>query len=187
MDQVIAMCKSKYAHFFVSKMIKYGTKEQRDSVFKTFEGKISELMKHKIANAVVENYYNDVANAAQRNRMLQEFCGPEFRHFKEDALRTVAQLLEKFPEKTKDIVRHLCDNVSTLINKGCYNHSLVHTVIYNYMQVTNSFSKLSIYLGDKVCCTADCRFKTAPTFLTSWSNTSVLYVQLGCTASGLLQ
>ena len=47
----------------------------------------------------------------------------------------MAQLIEKFPEKERDIVRHLGDNVSVLINKGCYNHSLVHTVIYNYIQV----------------------------------------------------
>ena len=48
---------------------------------------VAELMKHKIANGVVESFYNDVANAAQRNAMLQEFCGPEFRHFKEPAIR----------------------------------------------------------------------------------------------------
>ena len=47
----------------------------------------------------------------------------------------MAGLIEKFPEKERDIVRHLGDNVSVLINKGCYNHSLVHTVIYNYIQV----------------------------------------------------
>ena len=50
-------------------------------------------MKHKIANGVVESFYNDVANAAQRNAMLQEFCGPEFRHFKEPSLRSVRQLI----------------------------------------------------------------------------------------------
>ena len=48
---------------------------------------VAELMKHKVANAVVESFYNDVANAAQRNAMLQEFCGPEFRHFKEPSIR----------------------------------------------------------------------------------------------------
>ena len=86
-DDVVAMAKSKYASFFVGKMIKYGSKEQRQQVFKTFDGKVAELMKHKIANGVVESFYNDVANAAQRNAMLQEFCGPEFRHFKEPSIR----------------------------------------------------------------------------------------------------
>ena len=104
-----------------------------------FEGKVAELMKHKIANNAVEMFYNEVANALQRNAMLQEFCGPEFRHFKEPELRTVSELIAKHPQKEKDIVRHLQAYCSTLITKGCYNHSLVHTVIYNYLQVQFSY------------------------------------------------
>ena len=65
-------------------------------------------------------------------------CGVKFEYLTKYICmlsRTVAQLIEKFPEKERDIMRHLGDNVSVLINKGCYNHSLVHTVIYNYIQV----------------------------------------------------
>lgn len=61
------------------------------------------------------------------------------RAFKENEIRTAKDLIAKHPEKEKDIVRHLGDNVNTLITKGCYNHSLVHTVIHNYFQV--SFAK----------------------------------------------
>ena len=43
-------------------------------------------------------------------------------------------------------MRHLGDNVSVLINKGCYNHSLVHTVIYNYIQVRQRMV-LYIHIG----------------------------------------
>ena len=67
--------------------------------------------------------------------ILQEFCGPEFRTFKEEDLRTVAQLIDRHPEKKRDIVKNLGTNVQVLVKKGCYNHSLVHTVIYNYLQV----------------------------------------------------
>ena len=56
-----------------------------------------------------------------------------FRHFKEDDARTVIQLMQRHPEKRRDILKHLASNVSPLITKGCYNHSLVHTVLYNYM------------------------------------------------------
>ena len=99
---------------------------------------ICELMKHKVANNVVETFYNEYASAPQRNRMLQEFCGPEFRVFKEETLRTVPMLIEKHLEKKRDIVKNLGTNVQVLVKKGCYNHSLVHTVIYNYLQVGNS-------------------------------------------------
>lgn len=155
-DELIPMAKSKYAYFFVVKMLKYGSKEQRNLIFKVgtadgvlppfwphgrwiyfqaLEGKVADLMKHKIANNAVEMYYNEVAPARQRNAMLQEFCGPEFRHFKEPELRTVSELIAKHPQKERDIVRHLGAYCTTLITKGCYNHSLVHTVLYNYLQV----------------------------------------------------
>ena len=107
-DELITMAKSKYASFFVQKLVKYGTKVQRDAVFKVrfllldfafrikkklkfiisslfqvLEGRVSDLTKHKIANSLVETCYNDYCNAAQRNRFIQEFFGPEFKHFKE--------------------------------------------------------------------------------------------------------
>ena len=79
-DEVISMAKSKFASFFVQKLVKYGTKDQRDAIFKELEGRVCELTKHKIANTLVEACYNDYCNAAQRNRFLQEFFGPEFRY-----------------------------------------------------------------------------------------------------------
>ena len=103
-DELITMAKSKYASFFVQKLVKYGTKVQRDAVFKVrflllvlkkplkfiisslfqvLEGRVSDLTKHKIANSLVETCYNDYCNAAQRNRFIQEFYGPEFKNFKE--------------------------------------------------------------------------------------------------------
>lgn len=137
-DELIKLAKSKYAHFFVEKLVKYGTKPQRDVVFKTLEGRVAELAKHKIANNLVETCYNEYCNAAQRNRFLQEFFGPEFRHFKEEDSRTVVQLMLKHPEKRRDILKHLATHVNPLITKGCYNISLVHTVLYNYMLALNN-------------------------------------------------
>lgn len=132
-DQIILMAKSQYACFFVMKLLKCGSKEERSAIFSTFEGQIAPLCKHKMASNVIEGIYNEYATQAQRNRMLQEFCGPEFRVFKEEDLRTVKQMIEKFPEKKKQILQYLGENVQVLIKKGCYNHSLVHTVIYNYL------------------------------------------------------
>ena len=117
------------------KLFRYGTKEQKTAVMKAMEGSVATLMKHKIAGMVVELAYNDYANAEQRNRMLQEFLGPEYRMFKETELRTVEEIVKKNPEKKADIVKNLGVNVEVLIQKGCYNHSLVHTVISNYLSV----------------------------------------------------
>jgi len=134
-EDILEISKSKYAHFFVQKMLRYGTKEQRAHIFKTMEGNIAKLMKNKTAGYVVELAYNDFSSAQQRNSMLQEFLGPEYRLFKEPEIRTVAELLAKHPEKRSECVKNLYRNVEVLIQKGCYNHSLVHSVIYNFLSV----------------------------------------------------
>ena len=100
-------------------------------------GKVAKLMKHKTAGVVVELVFNDYADAATRNSMLQEFVGPEFRLFKEAEVRTVPELVAKHPEKKEEIVKNLGANVEVLIQKGTFNHSLVHCVIHNYLAVAD--------------------------------------------------
>jgi len=134
-EDIIEMAKSKYATFFVQKLLRYGTKEQRAHVMKAMVGKVAKLMKHKTAGVVVELAYNDYADAATRNSFLQEFLGPEFRLFKETEVRSVAELIAKHPEKKEDIIKHLGANVEVLVQKGTFNHSLVHAVLHNYLAV----------------------------------------------------
>lgn len=133
---ILEMAKSKYASFFVMKLLRYGSKEQKQHVMKSMVGQVARLMKHKTAGVVVELAYNDYADAATRNSMLQEFLGPEFRLFKEKEVRTVAELIAKHPEKKDEIIKHLGTNVEVLVQKGTFNHSLVHTVLHNYLAVT---------------------------------------------------
>jgi len=135
-EDIVEMSKSKYASFFAHKLLRYGSKEQRAHTIKALMGKVAKLMKHKTAATVVELAYNDYADAATRNSMLQEFLGPEFRLFKEPTVRTVGELIAKHPEKKEEIIKNMGANVEVLIQKGTFNHSLVHTVIHNYLAVT---------------------------------------------------
>jgi len=134
-EDIVAMAKSKYACFFVQKLLRYGSKEQKAWVMKSMTGRVARLMKHKTAGVVVELAYNDYADAATRNSMLQEFLGPEYRLFKEPEVRTVAELIQKHPEKKEEMIKNLGMNVEVLVQKGTFNHSLVHTVLHNYLAV----------------------------------------------------
>ena len=62
----------------------------------------------------------------------------EFHHFKDDEARNALDILKKNPEKTKSVMINLHDNSNILVTKGCYNISLAHTVLYNYMLALNS-------------------------------------------------
>jgi len=150
-DDIVEMAKSKYATFFVQKILKYGSKEQKDAVMKAMQGSTAKLMKHKTAGVVVELAYNDFANAAQRNSMLQEFLGPEYRLFKEPDVKTVQELITKHPEKKAEMVKNLKANVDILILKGCYNHSLVHSVIHNYLSVAEGKARAEVIESLRDC------------------------------------
>jgi len=150
-DDVVEMSKSKYANFFVQKILRYGSKEQKDAVMKAMHGKTSKLMKHKTAGVVVELAFNDYANAAQRNSMLQEFLGPEYSLFKEPEVKTVQELVIKHPEKKAEMLKNLKANVDTLITKGCYNHSLVHCVIHNYLSVAEGKARADVIESLRDC------------------------------------
>ena len=134
---LVSIAKSKYGVFFVQKLLQYGTQEQKEKVMKTFEGKIAELTRHKVANVVVQLAYNDVAKTPQQNRYLQEFFGPEYRLCKEENLKSAVDIVKKHPKKEGGIRRALAENCNILISKGCYNQSIVHSVLYNYMQLLN--------------------------------------------------
>ena len=67
-DKIVDLAKDKYSSFFVQKLLNYGSTEQKAHILKSFEGKVAEMTKHKVANTVIETCYNDVANAPQRNR-----------------------------------------------------------------------------------------------------------------------
>merc|ERR1712223_594152 len=136
-EDIVELSKSKYASFFAHKLLRYGSKEQRAHTIKALMGKVAKLMKHKTAATVVELAYNDYADAATRNSMLQEFLGPELRLFKEPTIRTVGELIAKHPEKKEEIIKNMGANVEVLIQKGTFNHSLVHTVVHNYLAVTD--------------------------------------------------
>ena len=52
-DELITMAKSKYASFFVQKLVKYGTKVQRDAVFKVRFLKNLEFLKKNIKFIII--------------------------------------------------------------------------------------------------------------------------------------
>jgi len=137
-DDVVEMSKSEYAHFFVMKMLKYGSKPQKQIIQKALEGNIAKLMKNKTAGNVIEVIYNEVANGQQRISMMQEFLDNEFTVFKEPELRTVVDVIAKYPDRKENCIKNLQQNVEVLIRKGTFNHSLTHLVIYNYLLVANS-------------------------------------------------
>ena len=48
-SKIVELCSSVYAHFFVLKLLKYGSKQQKEFVVDSFRGHVPELMRHKVS------------------------------------------------------------------------------------------------------------------------------------------
>ncbi|XP_076034574.1 pumilio and CPL domain-containing protein penguin [Oratosquilla oratoria] len=130
---ILPMCKNKYARFFVMKILRNGTKQQRDKIMESFKGKVVELMTHKIACEVVELAYNDYANAKQRSSMVQEFYGPRFRLFKEEDVHNLGDALAKYPDQKEQILKDMKTYLQPIIDKGVFTNTMLHTLIKEFL------------------------------------------------------
>ncbi|EDO42548.1 predicted protein [Nematostella vectensis] len=150
-DDLSDMLKSKYSKFFVKKMLKYGTKEQRNTIIKCFHGKVRKLIRHKEASEIMEAIYTDYAVAAQKASLIQEFYGPEFAVFKTLDNRNLAKILAEQPEKKDEILRNLKEALGPLTDKSVITHNIVHRVLSEYMTFADDNAKSEMIEAIKEC------------------------------------
>ncbi|EPB70319.1 CPL domain protein [Ancylostoma ceylanicum] len=131
--EIVKMTKSKYAHFFVLRMLKYGTKDQRATIIRAFRGHAVSLMRIVYAAEVLECAYNDFANAQQRFDIVSEFYGKQFVMFQSDTPRTLDEIVAEEPSKKKLIIQHLEEQIFTLVDKTTVRLSLCHRLLKDYI------------------------------------------------------
>ncbi|KAK6737963.1 hypothetical protein RB195_020201 [Necator americanus] len=131
--EIVRMTKSKYAHFFVLRMLKYGTKDQRNTIIRAFRGHAVSLMRIVFAAEVLECAYNDYANAQQRFDIVSEFYGKEFVIFQSDKPRTLDEIVAEEPSKKKLIIQHLEEQIFTLVDKTTVRLSLCHRLLKDFI------------------------------------------------------
>jgi pumilio family protein 6 len=99
-----------------------------------FRTHIRKLVRHKEASTVIETFYSQYANAAQRHELLAEFYGPEMTLFNRGGgAKTLDDLLESFPEKKDAVLRFMADTLQGCLDKGTITNSIVHKALYQYM------------------------------------------------------
>ena len=54
-DNLVELSKSKYARFMIKKMLLYCTKDQKDSIIKSFIGHVTKLIKHSVRFLFLKN------------------------------------------------------------------------------------------------------------------------------------
>ncbi|KAK2721895.1 hypothetical protein QYM36_004017, partial [Artemia franciscana] len=140
-NNLMLIVKSKYAHFYILKVLRYGTKEQRQNVIQMFRGHVVSLLRHKIGSKVLETAYNDWANALERAEICQEFYGPEFKIFKEEGIYTLNDAVAKHPDKKVAFLNYLKEALEPVIEKGLFQHSVVHRLLFEYLSMCGEKEK----------------------------------------------
>lgn len=69
------MTMSKYAHFCVLRMIKYGTPDVKQKVIDGMFGSIVKMVKNAFASTVIDTIYVSWASSQQKASMRQELFG----------------------------------------------------------------------------------------------------------------
>lgn len=132
-DDLVSLSKITYSRFFVLKILRYGSRAQKDHVIDSLKGKVVKLMKHKIASDVVELAYNDYANAKQRSMMVQEFFGPQFRLFHDEEIKCLDDALKKHPAMKEYILKDFRSALQPIIDKGVFTNTMVHTLLKDFL------------------------------------------------------
>ncbi|CAD5210258.1 unnamed protein product [Bursaphelenchus xylophilus] len=143
--EIVRMAKSPYARFFLVKMLKYGNRQQKIDILNAFRGHCVNLLRNKWSANILETVYNDLATADQRNNIVREFYGNEFVIFKdENNYRTIEEVAKEAPSKIPGVVKNLEDLLNDVIEKGQLKLSLVHKLLWDYLQYCPKQQKLEM-------------------------------------------
>ncbi|KAK4512687.1 Mitochondrial import inner membrane translocase subunit tim8 [Mucor velutinosus] len=133
----VELSKSMYGKFIVMKAIEYCHK-QRDNILREFRNNVRKLIRHKEASTVIETFYSQYANAAQRHELLAEFYGPEMTLFSNGGgAKTLDDLLAAFPDKKEPVLKHMAEMLRGCLDKGTITNSIVHKALYQYMTLAD--------------------------------------------------
>uniref|UniRef100_A0A914WPJ8 PUM-HD domain-containing protein n=1 Tax=Plectus sambesii TaxID=2011161 RepID=A0A914WPJ8_9BILA len=132
--EIVRMAKSKYARFFVWKMLKYGTPQQRSSICEAFRGHVTTLLRQTFGSEVLEFAFNDYANAQQRSDIVAELYGREFTYFRPGKPITLQEIIANDPAKKPAIMRNMEELLKDIVDKPALKHSLTHRLLNEFLE-----------------------------------------------------
>ncbi|XP_013099769.1 protein penguin [Stomoxys calcitrans] len=134
MPLAVEMSISKYAHFCVLRMFKYGSPVTKSKLVDAFYGNIVKLACHNISSKILDHVYLTVANAKQKIYMRQEFYGDLYKKTKDDKVKTMADCYMETPVMKASILSAVKANLEHVSNKQLVDNSLVHAIMLEYVK-----------------------------------------------------
>ena len=129
--EIVKMTKSKYARYFVLRMLKYGTPEHREKVFEAFDGHYTSIYRIQWAAAVLENAYSDFASCTRRNSIICEFYGKEYVYMKKTGaeIPTIQTIKTLERQRQIEVANSMYECLETAVMKYVHSYSISHETI----------------------------------------------------------
>lgn len=139
------LAQGKYSKHLVVKVVKCCPKI-RSEIFAEFRGHVRRLMRHKNGSHVLEVLYVSFANATQKRVLIEEFYGNEAKLFLTNK-KSLAEMLEMFPEKRRSIMSNMIQTISGVLDKGGVGNSILHQAMFEFISFVQDKSQLDEFFG----------------------------------------
>uniref|UniRef100_A0A1I7YS40 PUM-HD domain-containing protein n=1 Tax=Steinernema glaseri TaxID=37863 RepID=A0A1I7YS40_9BILA len=132
--ELLRMTKSKYAIFFLHKMLRLASKTQRDIIINSINGHCVKLLKNSTASQALETIFNDYATASQRFSITSEFYGTDFLLYRDEVgTEDLDEIFKKYPTKKKAILGNIRETLEAVVDKEAVKHTLTHRLLREYI------------------------------------------------------
>uniref|UniRef100_A0A1I8BT92 PUM-HD domain-containing protein n=1 Tax=Meloidogyne hapla TaxID=6305 RepID=A0A1I8BT92_MELHA len=137
--QIVQLAMSKFGKYFILKLFKYGTKEQRDHLISSLKGNYVRLYKSLYSASLVNEIYIEWGNAKQYRQLVNEFYGPEFAIFQDDPENkfppSIDEIATQKPEKLAGILQNLEKLLDSAVLKvPILKLAITHKLLYDFLR-----------------------------------------------------
>lgn len=128
---------TKYSHFCVSRLIKYGTPDIKQKVIEAVFGNIFKLLSHEHSASIIDTIYISWASSQQKAYMRQELYGDLYKTSKDAKVKCIADTYKDSEHMKLGILNAIKSNLEHVANKKLVDNSLIHAVLLDYLNECN--------------------------------------------------
>lgn len=142
------LCMSKYGRQVLLKIMRVSSKDTAmlGPIFGELLGFTRKLLTHKVAGAVIDCMYGEVATPEQRGRMVLHCCGREISMLFDEAAGSIhlSDIFEKHPNKKSAVLGRIHDLLLTLAQKQAIQAKLGLHLLCEYIKHAEHVDRMDV-------------------------------------------
>lgn len=171
---LLNVLQSKYAKNCVRSMLKYGSHEVKSAVISACYGNIVKLSSHTVSAPLVEAMYSTWATDMEKLCFKQEFYGDMYKKSKDKSVKSLADVYHTAKEMKAATLSAVKGNLVRILNKKLITSTLVHTVLYEFLNECTSEdrSEIIVMLRDLIVELSRTKYGAKAAMICVWHGTN---------------